>query len=111
VNDTFGHHAGDILLKCVGTRLVEACSPDRAYRLGGDEFAVIVQAPDALRDLDGAADKILERLAEPVEGVGHILFPRATIGGAVLAPNDHVAESVRQRAAHLRRSDDVQVLG
>ncbi|HUD90119.1 MAG TPA: GGDEF domain-containing protein [Sphingobium sp.] len=98
VNDTFGHHAGDILLKCVGARLVEACAPDRAYRLGGDEFAVIVQAHDALRDLDGAADKILERLAESVEGLGHILFPRATIGGAVLAPTDHVAESVRQNA-------------
>ncbi|MEN2789275.1 EAL domain-containing protein [Sphingomonas oligophenolica] len=98
VNDTFGHHAGDILLEEVASRIAAACEPDKAYRLGGDEFAVIVQAPEALRDLDAAAARILERLIEPVQCDGHLVHPQATIGGAILSHADHGADSVRQNA-------------
>ncbi len=98
VNDTFGHHAGDILLREVAARIAAACAPDRTFRLGGDEFAIIVQSPETLRDLDGAAERILDRLGQPVQGAGHVLYPRATIGGAVLAHGDRLAEAVRQNA-------------
>ncbi len=98
VNDSFGHHAGDILLREVAVRIAEACAPDKAFRLGGDEFAVIVQSPQALRDIDAAANRILERIGEPVQGAGHVLYPQATMGGAILAPTDRLAHAVRQNA-------------
>ncbi|RVC57350.1 diguanylate cyclase, partial [Mesorhizobium sp. M2A.F.Ca.ET.046.02.1.1] len=43
VNDTFGHPAGDWLLKCVAKRLQHAVrgSKDVVARFGGDEFAII----------------------------------------------------------------------
>ncbi len=42
-NDSFGHTAGDELLKRLGTNLAAATEPwGRAYRLGGDEFCVLV---------------------------------------------------------------------
>ncbi len=43
INDTFGHQAGDALLKAVGMALREALRPsDLCARLGGDEFAVLL---------------------------------------------------------------------
>jgi len=41
-NDTFGHRAGDVLLRRLGMRLQDAVADEaRAYRLGGDEFCVV----------------------------------------------------------------------
>jgi diguanylate cyclase (GGDEF)-like protein len=42
-NDTFGHPAGDALLKRLGGRLADSVEPHgRAYRMGGDEFCVLI---------------------------------------------------------------------
>lgn len=98
VNDTFGHHAGDLLLIEAARRIAAAGLPDRAFRLGGDEFALVVRAPAALRDLEAAAQAILGRLADPVDCGGHVVVPRATIGGAILSPGDRAVERVRQNA-------------
>lgn len=98
VNDTFGHHAGDVLITEMASRIAAACEPDRAFRLGGDEFAVIVQAPETLRDIEATAARILERLVNPVQCDGHLIHPQATIGGAILAQADPVPESVRLNA-------------
>lgn len=97
-NDTFGHHAGDVLLKEAAARIAAASVPDMAFRLGGDEFAVIIQSPDSLRDIDKAAEAILEELIEPIQCDGHIINPNATIGGAILTAGDDSAERVRQNA-------------
>jgi diguanylate cyclase (GGDEF)-like protein len=44
-NDSFGHPAGDSLLRRLGANLIAAVEPDgRAYRLGGDEFCVLAEA-------------------------------------------------------------------
>jgi diguanylate cyclase (GGDEF)-like protein len=46
VNDTYGHQAGDLLLKVFAQRLHEAVrTADTAARLGGDEFAVLLHGP------------------------------------------------------------------
>jgi diguanylate cyclase (GGDEF)-like protein len=98
VNDTFGHHAGDMLLKEVAGRIAAVSFPDRAFRLGGDEFAVIVQKGEALADIDGAASMILSAINACAACNGHLIYPKATIGGAIFSLSDHVAESVRQNA-------------
>jgi diguanylate cyclase len=66
VNDTFGHEAGDELLKQVARRL-ETCvrEVDTVARLGGDEFLVIlsdVKQPIAVRKI---AKKIITQLSTP----------------------------------------------
>ncbi|MCF8708374.1 putative bifunctional diguanylate cyclase/phosphodiesterase [Rhizorhapis sp. SPR117] len=98
INDGFGHHAGDQLIQVAATRTELAASPNRVFRIGGDEFAILIQSPDALRDLDAFAAVILESLAEPLSCNGHALLPKATIGGAVLTSGDRTADTVRQNA-------------
>jgi diguanylate cyclase (GGDEF)-like protein len=98
VNDTFGHHAGDCLLRTAGARIAAAAAGGKAFRIGGDEFAIILDSSQDRLDLDRSAEEILIALAEPADCGGHIVVPRATIGGAVFAAGDGVAERVRQNA-------------
>lgn len=98
INDSFGHHAGDLLIQAVASRAEAAAKPNRVFRIGGDEFAVLVQSSNALLDLAGFAKRIQDSLVEPVLCNGHTITPRATVGGAVLAPGDRNADIVRQNA-------------
>jgi diguanylate cyclase (GGDEF)-like protein len=80
VNDTFGHHAGDKLLKIVAERLCGLVrDTDTIARMGGDEF-VIVQAPIAdPADATSLAQRVIKRLSEPYDIDGH----QAVIGASV----------------------------
>ena len=65
VNDTYGHHEGDLLLARIGTMMNENTrSTDLAARIGGDEFAVIL--PDT--EAEGAVD-LIKRLQSKLEDV------------------------------------------
>ena len=81
INDTFGHHAGDDLLRQLATRLkAHLRESDTVSRLGGDEFAVILPG---VRDENGAmlaASRLLESLMQPVTIEGEQLEMRASIG-------------------------------
>jgi two-component system, cell cycle response regulator len=60
-NDTFGHPAGDALLKRLGSRLADAVAPHgRAYRMGGDEFCVLLGGPNTDVALTAAAAALCE---------------------------------------------------
>jgi diguanylate cyclase (GGDEF)-like protein len=100
VNDSFGHEAGDDLIRCVAARIRAIVSTDKAFRLGGDEFAVIVQAQDGASAVDviGIADDILAVLKEPAQCGGYAIVPKATIGGAEFGASGCDVETVRQNA-------------
>lgn len=95
-NDTFGHAAGDALIRVVAERIAAAAGRENAYRLGGDEFAVIVVGEGEL-DLPRKAAEILSVLEHPTNCAGHVVFPAVTLGGA-LATDDIDPEQVRQNA-------------
>jgi diguanylate cyclase (GGDEF)-like protein len=88
VNDTFGHLAGDKLLKIVADRLRGLVrETDTIARMGGDEF-VIVQGP--IRDPADAtslAQRIIALISEPYDIDGHQAVIGASIGIAV-GPGD-----------------------
>jgi len=82
VNDTFGHHAGDDLLKTAATRLRRGVRPgDIVARLGGDEFSVLL-ADTSMDDALRTARRIVAALATPVGVHGRTLRPTASVGVA-----------------------------
>jgi diguanylate cyclase (GGDEF)-like protein len=98
INDTFGHQAGDELLQSVSQRIRTNVRPDHIFRLGGDEFAVILQEAGAVADLAGTASRILDAVGVTTRCGGHMIQPRATIGGAAFSPGDDDAETVHRHA-------------
>ncbi len=67
VNDTFGHDAGDELLREIAGRLQQCVrTTDTVARLGGDEFTVFLLNLEQAQGAEAVARKIVERLAEPV---------------------------------------------
>jgi diguanylate cyclase len=81
VNDTYGHHTGDQVLRAVATRLRESLrSMDMAARIGGEEFAVMLPecgAEEALR----AASRIHRNVCPLEVTVGDLTLSITTSAG------------------------------
>jgi diguanylate cyclase (GGDEF)-like protein len=99
VNDTFGHQAGDVLIRLVGQRLQQLLrSSDTLARFGGDEFAIIqtdMKTPERAQML---ALRILEALTAPFEINGTAITVGASIGIS-LAPENGVNREDLMRLA------------
>ncbi|RTL55792.1 MAG: EAL domain-containing protein [Rhodocyclaceae bacterium] len=88
VNDTLGHHIGDLLLKEVANRIGTCVrSTDTVSRQGGDEFLVLLENIEQPEDAGRVAEKLLERLADTCVLEGHELHITPSIGIA-LYPED-----------------------
>ena len=99
VNDTLGHHHGDLLLSEVATRLMAAVrEKDMAARLGGDEFAVLVSGIDDLADAERIARRILEGFTRPFEIQNLSLDVGVSIGIAAAPGDGFDSASLLQKA-------------
>jgi diguanylate cyclase len=94
VNDTQGHHIGDLLLQAVG-HLFDARvrRSDTVARTGGDEFAVILEGPTSLAEAKHVGDSLLALLKEPLRLKDRLVKIEASMGVAVF-PDD--AEDMEQ---------------
>ena len=85
VNDTLGHAAGDEVLKQVANRLRDAIRyTDVAMRRGGDEFAVLLSSVADGAAAERVAQRIYERLCEPMVIGGKEVTIGASLGVTVL---------------------------
>jgi diguanylate cyclase (GGDEF)-like protein len=88
INDAFGHHVGDHLLRQVAKRLRdELHEVDIVARLGGDEFAVIQKSVRRPDDTATLADRIVRIFAEPFVLDGRAVSISASLG-ITLFPKD-----------------------
>ncbi len=98
INDALGHHAGDLVLQEVATRLRSALrASDTVARLGGDEFAVLLPATDVNR-AELAARKVLHDLQHPFVAGGRPLLVSASIGIAAVPWHAATGDELLERS-------------
>lgn len=80
VNDSYGHEAGDEVLRQVASRLsLGLRNGDSVARLGGDEFVVIAEGIADIADATDLAQRLIDLIGQPIEiGAAHL-----SIGAAV----------------------------
>ena len=99
INDSLGHHAGDVFLQSVAGRLRRCVrAADTVARLGGDEFALVLPGIRAGHDAAQVARKILDGLQQPHVVAGHEITSGASIGIA-LFPQDGGDAQILARCA------------
>ena len=99
VNDTLGHHHGDLLLVEVGRRLRYTLRPsDAVARLGGDEFALVLRDVANADAALGVAARIVAALENPFEIEGLRLDIGASVGVAMAPDHGHDLATLLQRA-------------
>jgi diguanylate cyclase (GGDEF)-like protein len=102
VNDSFGHAAGDELLRIVASRLESVVREgDTAARLGGDEFVVLVDGATLEHGPETVAERLLEELRKPYDmhrEIGRELSLTASAG---------IAFGLRVTADELLRDADI----
>lgn len=87
VNDTLGHHNGDLLLRSVGERLDEVLEEgDFLSRFAGDTFAIMLRVGSSVARAEAAAVAARHSLEEPFVLDGLTLDIQVSIGAAVF-PN------------------------
>ncbi|MCD2448801.1 EAL domain-containing protein [Methylicorpusculum oleiharenae] len=104
LNDTLGHHIGDLLLQQVAQRLlVSGREGDTVARIGGDEFVIILENLSALPDeaavqSESIGKKILTTLCIPYILDGHEYLSTPSIGFALFKGHGLPVESLMKQA-------------
>ncbi|MDP2521145.1 EAL domain-containing protein [Neptunomonas phycophila] len=85
INDTLGHHTGDLLLKALATQLQGVLQQYNAtlYRLGGDEFAILHSSLNSLQQAYSLAQRLSDCIRQPIEAEGILLELAGSIGIAI----------------------------
>jgi diguanylate cyclase (GGDEF)-like protein/PAS domain S-box-containing protein len=99
INDTLGHHVGDMLLKKVAHRLSKCVrETDTVARLGGDEFVVILTRVKEIASVDALAGKIVQEMARPYHVNRQEIRSGTSLGVALYRKDGSDAGELLQKA-------------
>lgn len=95
VNDTLGHHVGDLLLQAVSKRIQDCMrESDTVGRLGGDEFVILLPTIQETHDAVIVAEKIRHALNQPFDLPGYPCLHISSSAGIAIYP-DHGADDIQ----------------
>lgn len=88
INDTRGHEAGDVVLRTVADRFLQAGGKDDLVaRLGGDEFVVVLAAgADPQERAERLSSRLIELTGQPIPCQGTVVEVGLSVGIAVVSP-------------------------
>lgn len=101
INDSFGHEAGDCVLKEVANRLVSCLREvDTVARIGGDEFLIVLSGIKVSDCAAKVADKVIKEVSRPISFKGEDLNVGTSIGVALYPTNGDEADFLVKVADH-----------
>lgn len=109
VNDTFGHHIGDLLLKEVAQRLTVCFSDEDTgdgeqnldhciSRLGGDEFNILLPDIGDAHEIALIARRVIDAVAQPMSLEGYEMVMTTSIGISVFPGDGRSVDSLIKNA-------------
>lgn len=105
INDTLGHHVGDLLLKESAQRMLGCVrESDTVARIGGDEFIVLLHDIDKIEDVRLVAEKIQHSLSQPLNLAGNIIGISSSLGIAIYPDHGNSGEELINHADNVMYS-------
>ena len=99
INDTLGHHAGDVMLCRLAERVSDFLgAEDTLARMGGDEFAMILPALTTTAELTRFGEALVDAFKRPVDVLGQELFVTISVGFA-MSPQDGTDSAMLKKNA------------
>jgi diguanylate cyclase (GGDEF)-like protein len=99
VNDSFGHDAGDELLRLVAARLGRCVrGGDTLFRMGGDEFTILAEGISRPQELASLARRILAAMQRPFRIESRSIAASMSIGISVFPCDDDVPSQLVKNA-------------
>jgi diguanylate cyclase (GGDEF)-like protein/PAS domain S-box-containing protein len=99
INDSFGHEAGDQVLRSIAERLrLSLRDDDTVARVGGDEFVLLIGHQPGAGTVTELVERIRQAIAGPIQAGGKELVASASIGVALFPDHGVAAEQVMRAA-------------
>lgn len=105
INDTWGHAAGDAVLREASERMKETVREiDTVARLGGDEFVILIEDLKDHRDAAGIAEHLLEKLQQTFHWQQHEFNIGGSIGIAISSEQEDANQLLEKSDLALYRA-------
>jgi diguanylate cyclase (GGDEF)-like protein len=103
VNESLGHHMGDLMLREIATRLKRFARPDdRVAHLGGDEFLMLIRGNPSAEDAATFAERMQGQIGEPCEMNGREAAVSSSIGIAMYPEHGVMQDLIAHAEAAMR---------